>query len=265
MKIKQWTKFEKIWLISFATIILATTIIFSFSGTDYTSTKSIVLNWFVSPISALTGIVCVVLVAKGKISNYAWGLINAISYAYLAYVSGYYGDMVLNIFWFIPTQLIGFLFWKKMLKSDSKTDVKMKKMNIKQILIILAIGIIGTILFGMVLENVDHWFTNIMQRNESIYLYFEQIFGIKYLGSMLDASTEILQITATVLMILAFAEQWLLWIVTNVITIIMWLVVIIADPSSMSWAMPTLIMWIAYLINSVYGYVNWIKGAKENV
>jgi len=51
----------------------------------------------------------------------------------------------------------------------------------------------------------------------------------------------------------------------NVLSIVMWASVIIAEPTSIAWAVPTLIMWVAYLINSFYGYVMWLRGAKQNV
>jgi len=63
-------------------------------------------------------------------------------------------------------------------------------------------------------------------------------------------------------MALCYAEQWWLWILVNAITAVMWALVIAADPASLPWALPTLIMWAAYLVNSVYGLLNWKKGAK---
>lgn len=264
MNIKQWSKYERIWLISFTLIILSITVVFSASNTDYGNIQSVILNWVISPISALSGIVCAILAAKGKISSCIWGIVYAASYAYIAYMGGYYGDMI-NVVWIIPMRIIAYMHWKKTLKQGSKTDVKMRKMTLKQIFIIFIIGIAGIILFGLLLEKTDHWFIDVMQRNKSIYQYFESVFGVKYLGSMIDASTEILQIVASILFTLAFAEQWLVWTTTNVISIGMWVVVIIANPSSISWALPTLIMWIAYLVNSIYGYGNWLKGASTNI
>jgi cell division protein FtsL len=41
---KNWTKFEKIWLVTFLTMVLGSTIYFSITGTDYTSWHSILLN-----------------------------------------------------------------------------------------------------------------------------------------------------------------------------------------------------------------------------
>lgn len=260
-----WTKFEKLWLLTFSALILAATLTFSLNGTDYTSTKSILLNWVISPLSALTGIICVLLAAKGHLKNYLWGVVNCVTYGYIAYESGYYGDMILNLFYFLPFQFIGYFWWRNHLQAQSKTQVQMRKLTPKQFCGITLLGLAATIAFGLLLYNVDHWFTTVMKRNVSIYTYLDQKFHLPYLGAVFDASTEMLQIAAQVLMTLAYAEQWLFWIATNIITIVMWGTVIWADASTAPWALPTLIMWIAYLVNSLYGYLNWQKGAGEHV
>jgi nicotinamide mononucleotide transporter len=261
---KSWSKFEKIWLLSFLMVIVATTIYFSISGTDWASWKSVLLNWIISPASAISGIVCVVLAAKGKLSNYIWGVVNSIAYGYVAYMSGYYGDMIINLAFMLPFQLIGFIWWRNHLRPSSKTDVKMRKLNWKQSIIIGLGSIVATFLVGLGLFQVDNWFINVMKRNVSIYSMIDSVFHIKFLGSIFDASTEILQVIATILMTLAYAEQWIMWIAINILSILMWLSVIIAEPTSLAWAVPTLIMWVAYLVNSFYGYVVWIRGANES-
>lgn len=258
-----WSRFEKFWLLTFLSLVILATITFSISGTDYNHWQSILLNWVISPLSAITGIICVVLVARGSIWNYAWGVVNCITYGYLAYTSGYYGDTILNLFYFLPIQFIGFLFWRKNLRIGSNEFVVMRKLKLSQILGITVAGIVATIAFGICLFSVDSWFVTAMKRNVSIYNYLDGVFHIPYLGAIFDASTEVLQITAQILMVMAYAEQWLMWIFTNIITIVMWSAVIVADKSSMPWAIPTLIMWVAYLINSVYGYINWMKGATS--
>ncbi len=263
--LRTWSKFERIWLIVFLVLILATTIIFSIDGTDYSSAHSILLNWVITPLSSITGIICVVLVARGSIWNYPWGIVNCVAYGYLAYKSGYYGDMILNVFYFLPFQFVGYIWWKKHLRNNSQDIVAMRKLSLKQAILITIGGIVATILFGISLFKLDNWFVTAMKRNISIYTYLDNTFNLPYLGAIFDASTEVLQISAQILMILAFAEQWLLWILTNIITIIMWGTVIAADKTSIPWALPTLIMWVGYLINSTYGYINWLRGAKENV
>jgi len=47
-----------------------------------------------------------------------------------------------------------------------------------------------------------------------------------------------------------------------VLTIFAWSLVLLTTPDSAPYAVPTLLMWIAFLINSVYGAVSWHRGAK---
>lgn len=263
MVAKKWSNFEKIWLSVFLTMVVGCTVYFSIGGTNYASWHSVILNWIISPLSAISGIICVVLVAKGKLSNYFWGLLNCLSYGYVAYMSGYYGDALINIAFMLPFQLIGFLWWRNHLRPMSKSDVIMRKLTWKQAIVVTVTGIGATLLVGLGLFQLDNWFVNVMKRNISIYTYIDNVFHIKLLGAVFDASTEILQVVATFLMTLAYAEQWLLWILTNIISILMWISVIIAEPTSLAWSVPTLVMWVAYLVNAVYGYIVWLKGATK--
>jgi len=59
---------------------------------------------------------------------------------------------------------------------------------------------------------------------------------------------------ALALRVLRYREQWLLWIVLNIISILLW-----ADNTSMY------VMYSAYLLNSLYGYYNWSKLQKASV
>ena len=54
-------------------------------------------------------------------------------------------------------------------------------------------------------------------------------------------------------------EQWILWIVVDIITVIMWVV----DLKNGTQNISVLIMWIAYLINATYGFINWLKLLKR--
>jgi nicotinamide mononucleotide transporter len=103
--LKNWSVFEIIWLVLFVS-----------SGTIVTIfTKDSLLNYAI----LVTGILCVVLAAKGNIWNYAFGLVNSLGYAYVSFVNGLYGDMGLNILFFAPTNVIGFFMWQRHLTKDS--------------------------------------------------------------------------------------------------------------------------------------------------
>ncbi len=66
---------------------------------------------------------------------------------------------------------------------------------------------------------------------------------------------------ASILMVARYSEQWVMWVVVNVVSVVLWLLVLIKGDMS---AVTLLVMWSAYLLNSTYGYVNWRKMAKEN-
>ena len=63
-----------------------------------------------------------------------------------------------------------------------------------------------------------------------------------------------ISIIANSLMLLRFREQWLLWIIIDMITVVMWILV-------KDFIMVT--MWAVYLINAFYGYINWTKMSKK--
>lgn len=255
--LRAMTRFEKIWFAIFSVVIMATTIYFSATSTKWTDPWSIILNWIISPVSAITGVICVVMCAKGHISNYWWGLINSITYGILALVAGYYGDWMINWFYFIPTQVLIYVAWKKNTDSDGFAVKKKLSWTGRSIMTILGIGLIVGL--TLVLDGVNSWFINALKRNVTVYGNLEAMFGWKYLGPTLDASTVVLQIFAEILLILRFAEQWPLWFATNVASILIWGSVIITDPTSLSYAVPTLVMWIAFLANSIYGTISWYR------
>ena len=67
---KEWTWFERIWLMVFTAINVY-----------------LYVQWdsgLIGLISSMTGMLCVVLVAKGKISNFLFGIINTATYAYIS-------------------------------------------------------------------------------------------------------------------------------------------------------------------------------------
>ena len=135
MKIlKEWNWFEKSWLIIFTVINI---IVFFYS-------KDSVLGL----IAALTGMLSVILVAKGKISNYYFGIVNVVLYGFISYQSKYYGEAMLNLGYFLPMQLIGLVMWSKnQVNVDEKTEVKTERMKAKEIIFWFTVSIVGILIY----------------------------------------------------------------------------------------------------------------------
>lgn len=217
-----WDLYEKIWLFLFTLIIIGLSVYWK--------------DTLIGVLASLTGIWCVVLIAKGKISNYYFGIINVLAYAYVAFNQQYYGEVMLNMFYFFPMQFIGIYLWKKKRRSKRKDDVKVVYMSNKQRILWSVITILATILYGFVLKKLG--------------------------GNLpfIDSSSTVMSVIAMILMVFVFVEQWVLWILVDIVSIIMWIVVMMKGGSDVA----VLVMWIAYLVNAIYGLYNWIKLEKQS-
>lgn len=219
---KDWSMYEKLWL-GISTVIILSLSLYWQEGA-------------IGLIASLTGIWCVILVAKGKILNYYFGIVNVVLYAYVAYGWQYYGEVMLNILYFLPMQFIGIYIWRKNRLAPKKDDVKVRIMNNKQRIIWGVISVVAVYAYGLVLQ---------------------------YLGGSLpfiDSISTVLSIIAMIMMAWLYLEQWVLWIIVDVVSIIMWFVVLLKGGNDIS----ILLMWSAYLVNAVYGLINWIKLYKEH-
>jgi nicotinamide mononucleotide transporter len=214
---EDWSIWEKAWLFSFTAIIIGLSIFWQDSIIGITA--------------SLTGIWCVVLVAKGRIANYWFGFANVLAYAYVAYMQKYYGEVMLNLFYFFPMQFVGIWIWLKH-KDRTKVDsVKVKFLSNKWRFIWAGISAVAVIGYGLILKAIG--------------------------GELpfIDSTSTVLSVIAMILMAWRFMEQWVLWIIVDVVSVIMWIVVLAKGGTDIS----VLLMWTAYLINAIYGFVNWIK------
>ena len=179
-------------------------------------------------ISGIAGILCVVFVSKGKISNYFFGLIFAYTYFYVSWGSNFLGEMNTALYVYIPSQFIGYFMWKQNMQNDNGSEsVIAKALTPKGWAILLVSVAIGTLCFVQALKAAGGSSTT------------------------LDGLTTIITVAAQLLMILRYREQWLLWIVLNVLSILLWQ----GQPAMY-------LMYSAYLLNSLYGYYNWTKLVK---
>ncbi len=218
--IKQFNLFEWGMILS----VIGFTIYFSIISNDNRL-------WYllIDVLAAISGIFCVVLCAKGKKSQYIWGLFNVIGYVVIACINKYYGEVMLNALYYLPSQFIGYYLWNKHINTETE-DVEGKKLTLKQSLIFLLIVGVGVIAYKFVLDLLG---------------------GDK---TLLDSSSTVFSIFANALMLMRYREQWLLWIIIDIITVIMWFL-------AKDFVMVT--MWSVYLVNAFYGYYNWTKMAKE--
>ena len=113
-----WKPFELFWLAAFLAA----------QGWAYWQQPD---SWL-AMISGISGIICVVLVSKGKMVNYLFGLIFAYTYFYVAWKANFLGEMNTVLYVYLPSQFIGYFVWKEHLQKDGTGEaVRAKKLSAK--------------------------------------------------------------------------------------------------------------------------------------
>ncbi len=215
-----WKKWQIFWMIFANVMILGVSI---YQGD----------TWF-GIVASITGVICVILCGMGRVSNYLFGTVNVVLYAIVAWKAKYYGDVMLNLLYYFPTNILGWVVWKKHIDEESNTVYK-RRMTIKQDILLLLISAVGVLGYGYVL---------------------------RLLGGNLpfvDSMSTVLSVIAQILMIKRFMEQWVIWIVVDVVSVIMWVVALFTEGASIA----VLLMWSVYLLNAIIMFIKWLKESKN--
>ena len=217
---KGWETFEVIWLALATIIILGLSIYWKDSAMGIAA--------------ALTGVWCVILTGKGKLSSFWFGTINTVLYAIVAWRARYWGEVMLNMLYYLPTNFIGLYNWSKHMNEET-VEVEKKRLTLKGSLLTYSGVAVGTIVYGFIL---------------------------KAMGGTLpfvDSLSTVVSVFAQILCIKRCMEQWVLWVVVNIVTIIMWVYAFFTGTGDLA----TILMWSIYLVNALIMLIKWIKETKK--
>lgn len=177
-------------------------------------------------ISAVCGVLCVFFTAKANISNFVFATVNTMVYAiYLVYWH-IWGTAFLEIFFYIPMNFVSWYFWIKHRDQEITHKTKSKKLTLCQN------GICAVIVVG------------------SALIYHAILVKIGGEVAWLDAFVLSIGIIATILELLRCKEQYVWWIITDIISVIMYIVHFDAV---------YLTKRSIYLIVAIIGFINWTK------
>lgn len=200
----------------------------------------------VSAFGALMGVASTVLSANGSIWTFVFGLIDVAIYSYILYDSKMPSQFLLHVGYFIPMEFIGFFQWRKK-GADSKTKVKAQHLKGKKW---LTYGMLFAAVFAV--SFAISWFA--LQKTGDPANY----------GKMaLDALVTTANIVALVMMAFAYMEQWYLWTLVNLASVVLWTITLINQPGA-DYAVIPLVKYIFYFINGLNGIRIWMKLCKDN-
>jgi nicotinamide mononucleotide transporter len=183
-----------------------------------------------SLISGLLGICSVVLSAQGNILTFVFGFGQVATYTYLCVREQFYAEIALNIYYFL-TMIYGVYVWKKRLQTDSSLQIQTRQLRGKSLPLLLLSVTAFSVLVG--------WFLQVYTDDPQPYL---------------DAFTTVPALVAQILMILAYREQWYIWMMVDVLALVMWL-------RAGNYCMAA--QYFFWCANCVYGYVQWTRCAER--
>ena len=182
-----------------------------------------------SLVSGLLGVCSVVLGAQGNMLTFVFGFAQVATYTYLCCLEHFYAEIAMNIYYFV-TMIYGVYCWYNRLSSNS-LQVQTRRLSSSLLLLLSIVLLLLSIFTGWLLNN----YTDDPQ-------------------PYMDAFTTIPAIAAQLLMILAYREQWYLWLVVDILAVIMWLR---AENYCMA------VQYAFWCANCIYGFKQWSQLSKD--
>ena len=183
--------------------------------------------------TGLVGVVYVIMIAKGYNSSNLVGIGYVSIYGIVAWQAKFYGDMLMNIV-LIPLYIIAFIQWKKHTKDGV---VEARSLTAMQTCEVGLAVLTAMILFNIVLVAMGGNYT------------------------WADSANSILTVTALILTIGRYSQQWLCWLTNNIISTAMWVLAIYNGVIDAS--MSIAVLKIIILANSIWGLIHWLNMSKK--
>ena len=171
-------------------------------------------------------IMTVVLVLLNNSFTYILFILVSAIYSHICYEHGLYGELIINVIFIMPIQIVGFIRFKEGIPDDVDIEVTPVSKKYYNLILIFVLGV--TYLYSMFLD---------------------------FLGDphpMLDATLGVVQLFATYFMLKGKGIQWLFWVMTNLLALFVW--------SQTGHRYNLMIMWMFYFFNSLIGVVEYYTG-----
>ena len=211
------------------------------------------LSW-IEAIGTVAGLLCIWLASLEKIINYAFGLLNVTLFAVIFFQIQLYASLLLQVFFFVAN-IYGWYAWSRQ-TADNQHVLRIRWMTLPKALGWAVVSAVAIALMTLYINPVFAWLTHIavsVMQGMGLAVTMPELQPDAF--PFWDSCLMVLSIVAMILMTRKYVENWLLWVVINVIS-----VMIFARQGvyamSLEYAILTLI--------ALNGCWLWIKSAREH-
>ncbi|WP_230352099.1 nicotinamide riboside transporter PnuC [Lelliottia sp. WAP21] len=210
------------------------------------------LSW-IEAIGTLAGLLCIWLASLEKISNYAFGLINVTLFAIIFFQIQLYASLLLQLFFF-AANIYGWYAWSRQ-NSQQEAELQIRWLPFPKAIAWLVACVVAIGLMTVYINPVFAYLTRIaVIVMSSLGLNVTQPALQPDAFPFWDSCMMVLSIAAMILMTRKYVENWLLWVIINVIS-----VVIFARQGVYAMSLEYLLLTFIALNGSRM----WIKSARE--
>ncbi|MBI6188880.1 nicotinamide riboside transporter PnuC [Providencia rettgeri] len=209
---------------------------------------------YIEAVGTIAGLLCILLASLEKTINYLFGLINVSLFAVIFFQIQLYANLLLQIFFFVAN-IYGWYAWSRV-TSSQQAELKIRWLSLPKAAITLVISIIAIIYLTF---NIDAVFGVLAKWAVELLNLFGANLAMPAIEPdafpFWDSTMTILSVVAMILMTRKYVENWLLWVIINVISIVIFF---IQGVYAMS------LEYLILLGIALNGSRLWIKSAKEN-
>lgn len=179
--------------------------------------------------ASLLGVTSLIFLAKGNPIGQVMIIVFSLIYAYISYSFAYYGEMLTYLGMSAPMSIVSLISWLKNPYKGKRSEVSVRGISRQECVAMFVLAVPVTILFYFILKYLGN--ANLLVGTISVTTSFIAVY-LMYRRSPYYA--------------LAYAAN-------DVVLIALWFLATSEDSSYIS----VLVCFITFLVNDIYGFVNW--------
>lgn len=190
---------------------------------------------FLTLIASLIGVTSLIFCAKGNPFGQVLIIIFGVFYGIISYSFAYYGEMITYLGMTSPMSVFSLVSWLKNPYNDNKSEVKVNKIGLRDIVIMICLSAVVTTAFYFILKTMNT--ANLIPSTVSVLTSFVAVF---------------LTFRRSPYFAVAYA-------LNDIVLVVMWIMASLANMSYISVA----VCFLIFLVNDIYGFISWTKMQKR--
>ena len=175
------------------------------------------LSW-IEAVGTLCGLLCIWLASKEKVINYLFGIVNVLLFAVIFYQIQLYSSLLLQIF-FLLANIYGWYAWTRQ-TSAQQVELQIRWLGGRARMVWAILSLIAILVMTRFIDTIFGQFAHL-----TVILLNQ--FGLTAQLPVLqpdaypfwDACMTILSVVAMIFMTRKWVENWVLWVVINIISV----------------------------------------------